>query len=131
MRKHWATLLGALVLSLAVTEIPAAAKIKRHSITLYHPAEVNGVTLKPGKYNVALVGDSVVFYQGSKEVAKAPGRAEVNGATHAGNSVVYDSEMRSLLEVRPAGSNTKLVLDNSTAARVVTGGTSKAVPQNP
>lgn len=93
----------------------AAEKAKRHDIKIFSATEVNGAQLKPGDYQVAFTDGSAVFYRGGKEVAKAAARSEEAASKFANNSVVYQADERTLLEVRFEGSKQKLVLEGVSA----------------
>ncbi len=118
MKKNLVSLVAVLVLSLTVS---AGAKTKRYGIDLSKPVEVNGVQLKSGSYQVAAVDDSVVFYQGNKEVAKVPARTEELGAKNHLTSVTVDTQRGTITELRLAGTTTKLLLED-TANASPTGG---------
>ena len=112
MRK---TLLVAAVLAAVTVTAAAAEKVKRHSLTIFSNSDINGVQLKPGEYQVAFEDNSVVFYRGRKEVAKAPARTEQVGSKYERNAVLYLGDERTVSEIRLEGSNQKLVVEGAAA----------------
>ena len=113
MKKGPMVVLAVLALSLAAS---AGSRVKRHTVKLFHPTEINGVELKPGEYAVAVEEGQVIFSQGRKELAKAAVRVEENTGKYSANTMVYAGDEHILLEIRLAGSAEKLLLEGAASA---------------
>lgn len=82
------------------------------NVTLFQPAELNGVTLKAGDYKVVVNGDKLTLQSG-KAKAEASVKSEQNGEKFGSTSIRYnngDGKMK-ITEIRIGGTNTKLVVN--------------------
>lgn len=64
-----------IIISLFIA-VAAMAKAKRYEVQISSAVEAGGTQLKAGTYQLEVDGDSLVFYQGKKEVAKVAVRTE-------------------------------------------------------
>ena len=56
--------------------VAAMAKAKRYEVQISATVQAAGSSLKAGTYQLEVDGNSMVFYQGKKEIAKVPVRSE-------------------------------------------------------
>jgi hypothetical protein len=114
MRKH--VVLAVALAAFTLTAV-AGEKVKKHSMKIFNPTEVNGVQLRPGDYAVAFSEGSAIFYRDGKEVAKAAARKEDAPSKFASNSLLYLGDERTLSEIRLGGTSQKVILEGVTAAK--------------
>ena len=106
MKKVCSVLVIALSIFLAVT---AMAKTKRYELQIGQTVQAGGAQLKPGAYQIEVEGNSLVFYQGQKEIAKAPVRSEEVTKKVDNTSVTLNQDK--LVEVQLGGTKTKLIVE--------------------
>jgi len=108
MRKISTITLMIFGLLLAITAVAKDAKEKKYEVELANAVEANGVQLKAGTYKVAVEDNSLIFYQGNKEVAKVPGHMEETEAKNQETSVTVSNNK--LTEIRLSGTNMRFVV---------------------
>jgi hypothetical protein len=108
MRKVLSALLIGFTLFLGVS---AMAKGKRYELPLGETIQANGVQVKSGTYDVELDGNTLVFYQGKKEVAKVDVRVEEQQTKNENTSVTVSGGK--LVQVQLGGMKSKLVVAGS------------------
>jgi len=88
----FATILKSLIMGLALLLASSAFAAEKASLTLTHPATVNGTTLKAGDYKLQWDGNGpnveVSIVQGKKVVAKVPAKIVDLGSTTQNNAAV-------------------------------------------
>jgi ABC-type nitrate/sulfonate/bicarbonate transport system substrate-binding protein len=88
----FATISKSLMLSLALLMASGAFAAEKASLTLTHPATVNGTTLKAGDYKLQWDGSGpnveVSIVQGKKVVATVPAKIVELGSTTQNNAAV-------------------------------------------
>lgn len=99
--------LGVMLAAFLLFAVTAMAKTKK-SLKLHQNATVAGTELKAGVYNIEVEDNEVVFFRGSKEVARSAARVENLPAKHASDAVRYEG--KALVEIRPGGTATTLFL---------------------
>ena len=87
----------------------AIAKNKRYELQLSQTVQASGVQLKPGTYQLEMDGNSLVFYQGKKEVGKVAVRSEEQEKKIEATSVTVAQEQLKSIEL--GGTKTKLVVE--------------------
>jgi hypothetical protein len=85
------------------------AKNKRYELQLGQAVMASGTQLKPGTYQVEMDGNSLVFFQGKKEVAKVAVKSEQSDKKVEATTVtVAQDELKS---IELGGTKTKLTLE--------------------
>ena len=88
----FATISKSLIMGLALLLASSAFAAEKASLTLSHPATVNGTTLKAGDYKLQWDGNGpnveVSIVQGKKVVAKVPAKIVDLGSTTQNNAAV-------------------------------------------
>ncbi len=112
MKSHRKSILGVLVVVLALSATMNLQASDKKSITLYEKSQLNDVQLPPGNYKVEAVtnGDlgEIYFYKGKNVVAKAPIELEKLNTTADRSSLRYQAEqgqLRRIIELKLAGQN--------------------------
>ena len=88
----------------------ASASAKTYSVTLYEPAELGNMTLKPGDYKVDVNDQKAVLTNG-KTRCEAPVKVETADSKYISTTVRFangDGKMH-VQEIHMGGSKTKLV----------------------
>ena len=101
------------LLTLAVSAYAA------NTITLSHPAMLNGKQLDAGQYDVKISGDNVTLLRGKAEVATAKAKVEDRDSKARFNAVVTKangSGLPSITEIQFEGKKQVLVFDNTSQA---------------
>lgn len=91
--------------------VAAMAKAKRYEVQLSNTVEAGGTQLKAGTYQVEVDGNSLVFYQGKKEIAKVPVRSEELQTKNEETSMNMSGGK--LTAIQLAGTKTRLVVEGS------------------
>jgi hypothetical protein len=112
MKKGFVLALAVFTLSLAAMASP---KTKKQDFRLLRDSEIAGTELKAGQYQVSVDAGMATIYHGGKQVANFAVRAETVPQKFDDNAVVYESNGHSVLELRLAGSATKLRLEANQA----------------
>lgn len=101
---------GALVIFISLfLAVAAMAKAKRYEVQVSSSVEAGGTQLKAGTYQLEVDGNSLVFYQGKKEVAKAAVRTEELPKKNEETSMNMSGGK--LTAIQLGGTKTKLVLE--------------------
>lgn len=81
-------------------------------VTLFQPATLNGVDLKPGDYKIQVEGEKLTIQNG-KTKAEAAVKTEQNDEKFASTSVRYTTGEGKLkiTEIRIGGTHTRLVVN--------------------
>ena len=108
MKKVLRASLVFLGLFLALT---AVAKGKRYELRLARPVQAAGTQLSAGAYEVEVEGNSLVFYQKQKEVAKVPVRSEELQKKNDGTSLTVTQDK--LISIQLNGTKTKLTVEGA------------------
>jgi len=108
MRKTSTITLMIFGLLLAITAVAKDAKEKKYELELANAVEASGVQLKAGTYKVAVEENSLIVYQGNKEVAKIPGHMEELETKNQETSVTVSNNK--LTEIRLSGTNMRFVV---------------------
>jgi hypothetical protein len=87
----------------------AIAKNKRYELQLSQTVQASGVELKPGTYQLEMDGNSLVFYQGKKEIGKVSVRSEEEQKKIEATSVTVAQEQLKSIEL--GGTKTKLIVE--------------------
>jgi len=101
------------LLTLAVSAYAA------NTITLSHPAMLNGQQLDAGQYEVKVSGDNVTLLRGKAEVATAKAKVEDRDSKARYNTVVTKASsgsLPSITEIQFEGKKQVLVFDNTSQA---------------
>jgi len=101
------------LLTLAVSAYAA------NTITLSHPAILNGKQLDAGEYQVKVSGSDVTFLRGKTEVATAKAKLEDRDSKARFDTVVTKangSSLPSITEIQFEGKKQVLVFDNTSQA---------------
>ena len=107
------------LLTLAVSAYAA------NTITLSHPAMLNGKQLDAGQYDVKVSGDNVTLLRGKAEVATAKAKVEDRDSKARYNTVVTKASggsLPSITEIQFEGKKQVLVFDNTSQASNDSGG---------
>lgn len=91
--------------------VAAMAKAKRYEVQVSSTVEAGGTQLKAGTYQLEIDGNSLVFYQGKKEVAKVPVRTEELPTKN--NETSMNMSGGKLTAIQLGGTKTRLVLEGS------------------
>jgi hypothetical protein len=91
--------------------LTAASAATKYNVTLFQPAFVYGIGLKPGDDKANVEGDKAVFKRG-KTLSEAPVRAQDTGENTRTNTTRYIQGAR-LREIRLGGTRAKLVFEGS------------------
>jgi len=91
--------------------VAAVAKTKRYDVELAQSVQAAGTQLKAGTYQVEVDGNSLVFYQKQKEVAKVPVRSEDLQTKNEATSVTLTGDK--LIAIQLSGTKTKLVVEGA------------------
>ena len=89
--------------------VAAMAKAKRYEVQLSNTVQAGGTQLKAGTYQVEVDGNSLVFYQGKKEVAKVAVRTEELQTKNEETSMNMSGDK--LTAIQFGGTKTKVVLE--------------------
>ena len=92
-----------------------AAKTEHYELQFSNSIQAGDVQLQLGNYQVAVEGDSLLFYQGNREVAKVPVKTELLPAKNQATSV--SSVQDKITKIRLGGTTMKLVLGNREQAQ--------------
>lgn len=94
----------------------AFASAKSYTVTLFQPATVGAVQLKPGDYRVDVVDRKVVIRSGKLE-ATSPVTVETSDTRYRTTTVRFENSNGTLRiqEIRLGGTSTRLVLSESGA----------------
>jgi hypothetical protein len=117
------TILKAVVIAGLLTL--AVSAYAANTITLSHPAILNGKQLDAGEYQVKVSGSGdVTFLRGKTEAATAKARVEERDEKASGDTVVYSQTKDGavITEIQFAGKKQVLVFDNTSQASNDRGG---------
>ena len=106
MKKVYTASLILLSLFLAVA---AMAKAKRYDLQLAQDVQAGSTQLKAGAYQVEVDGNSLVFYQRQKEVAKVTVKSEDLPKKNEATSVTIASGK--LIAIQLSGTKSKLTVE--------------------
>ena len=101
-----------IVFGFGVAALAMASAAETYRVKLLQPTVLNGSELKAGDYKVMVDGDKAVFQQG-KQKAEAPVKVEKEAKKYESTIFKYDNAggAMHLIEIRVAGTNTKLVFN--------------------
>ncbi len=102
-----------LVVSIALAGL-AIASAAQHRVTLFEESVVNGTTLKPGDYKLAIDGGKATLSRGKQSV-EAPVSLQKGDGKFASTSVRYSSGAGApqLKEIRVGGTDTRVIFDSA------------------
>jgi ribosomal protein L31 len=89
--------------------VAAMAKAKRYEVQISSTVQAGETQLKPGTYQLEVDGNSLVFYQGKKEIAKVAVRTEELQTKNEETSMNMSGGK--LTAIQLGGTKTKLVLE--------------------
>jgi hypothetical protein len=89
--------------------VAAMAKAKRYEVQISNTVEAGGTSLKAGTYQLEIDGNSLVFYQGKKEIAKVAVRTEELPTKNQETSMNMSGGK--LTAIQLSGTKTRLVLE--------------------
>ena len=95
-----------LTLTVATLGLAVASAASHYSLKLSTAIAVGDKQLKPGDYQVELVGDKAVFKNG-KTVVEVPATVQKNDTTYSVTS--YQSKDSKIEEIDLGGTNTRIV----------------------
>jgi hypothetical protein len=83
-----------------------------HQLALFQPSYIGDTQLDAGDYSLTIDDSHVVIKKGRRTKAEADVKVEAGGETYTRTSVRYDeNETSHIVEIRLAGTNTKLVFN--------------------
>jgi len=108
---------GRLLLAFALIGLAAIAGTKSYTVNLLETATVGNMELKPGPYKVE-VGDNKAVIHYGKLTAEVPVKVVKNDSKYATTSfrMNYENGRHLVEEIHLGGTNTKLVLGESSSA---------------
>jgi ribosomal protein L31 len=89
--------------------VAAMAKAKRYEVQISSTVQAGGTDLKAGTYQLEVDGNSLVFYQGKKEIAKVSVRTEELQTKNEETSMNMSGGK--LTAIQLGGTKTRLVLE--------------------
>ncbi len=105
MKKGFVMFVTVMALSVAAM---AAPKAKKQNFELLRDSEIAGTQLKPGDYQVSVDNGIATVYHNGKSVGSFTVRSEEGATKFEGTQVVYSTDDHKVIEIRLAGTSTKL-----------------------